>query len=288
MNILKTILIITILSFLFSCEKTVTDIELPQQEPKLVVNAYISPEDTIIQVNVSLSHPIFKPYDYNDNNQSVENATVKISSNGNELIIPYNFTDYAYISSTSNFPIVEGQTYRLDVSTPDGKSVNASCTVPKKNSSIQHLSTDTVNDEWGGKMLRIKIKFFDLQGVGNFYRVGGALDYVDLYGSITDTFSSGLSPKYNLEFFTDATNDGEDILSELNYWTYDESEWMHFTRLRIFLLSVDSHYYNFHKSLSNYQGDSPFSEPTIIYSNIEGGMGAFAAYRKHVINVTIN
>jgi hypothetical protein len=49
--------------------------------------------------------------------------------------------------------------------------------------------------------------------------------------------------------------------------------------LRIYLLSTDKPYYDFHKSLENYSlGDTPFAEPSFVYSNVKGGLGIFASY----------
>jgi hypothetical protein len=49
--------------------------------------------------------------------------------------------------------------------------------------------------------------------------------------------------------------------------------------LKVYLLNTCKPYYQYHKSLENYNdGENPFAEPTPIYSNIEGGLGVFAAY----------
>jgi hypothetical protein len=49
--------------------------------------------------------------------------------------------------------------------------------------------------------------------------------------------------------------------------------------LRIYLLSTDKPYYDFHRSAENISlGDGPFTEPTLLYSNVSGGLGIFASY----------
>jgi hypothetical protein len=49
--------------------------------------------------------------------------------------------------------------------------------------------------------------------------------------------------------------------------------------LRVYLLSTDKPYYDFHKSAENFSlGDGPFTEPTLLYSNVSGGLGIFASY----------
>ncbi|MDV7393939.1 DUF4249 family protein, partial [Arthrospira platensis SPKY1] len=50
--------------------------------------------------------------------------------------------------------------------------------------------------------------------------------------------------------------------------------------LEIELRSVSPEYFNYHRSLARqYQASpDPFSEPVILYSNIEGGQGIFAGF----------
>jgi hypothetical protein len=48
------------------------------------------------------------------------------------------------------------------------------------------------------------------------------------------------------------------------------------------LLHVDRHYYLYHRSLRNAgrSQDNPFAEPVLVYSNVTGGLGVFAAYNR--------
>jgi hypothetical protein len=45
-----------------------------------------------------------------------------------------------------------------------------------------------------------------------------------------------------------------------------------------FLISGNEDYINYHKDLQRFQDLNPFSEPTINFSNIKGGIGCFGAY----------
>jgi hypothetical protein len=45
----------------------------------------------------------------------------------------------------------------------------------------------------------------------------------------------------------------------------------------VWMLNCNYDYYNFHNSLYTNQGGDPFSEPTLMYTNVEGGLGVFAA-----------
>jgi hypothetical protein len=49
--------------------------------------------------------------------------------------------------------------------------------------------------------------------------------------------------------------------------------------LKVYLLNTDKSYYDYHRSLGNYDsGDDPFTEPSPVFSNVNGGLGIFAAY----------
>jgi len=280
-HLIKYLTIVSFSFFLAACEKTVTDVDIPQQEQKLVVHAYISPEDTLIKVNVSVSYPLWTSTNYT-NFDAINNAHVELFNNGSSVVLSFNNEKQAYTMSASQFPIIEGQNYTLKVSTPDGKKVESNCTVPVKNEQFFLISTDTLVDEWGGKKIRFKVKIIDLVGAGHYYRLGGTAlsTYIE---NQTDTFYESIYPKNNGEYFTDQNADGAEFLSELNFWI--DEYYMQTVKLTFYLLTIDVNYYHYHKSLSNYTGDNPFAEPTIIYSNIKDGLGVFGAYRKYELFV---
>jgi hypothetical protein len=54
------------------------------------------------------------------------------------------------------------------------------------------------------------------------------------------------------------------------------------------LLNTEKSYYQYHKSLHNYNdSEIPFSEPTLLYTNIEGGLGIFTSYTKKVVSMRL-
>lgn len=49
--------------------------------------------------------------------------------------------------------------------------------------------------------------------------------------------------------------------------------------VKIYLFNVEKSYYQYHKSLDDYNDSgNPFSEATPVYSNINGGLGVFTSY----------
>lgn len=62
---MKKILLFTLLInsiYLFSCEQD-ANVQLPDIEPKLVVTSFISPDDTVIEVNITKTLPLFEEKD---------------------------------------------------------------------------------------------------------------------------------------------------------------------------------------------------------------------------------
>lgn len=286
------ILYIAAIAFLLSsCEKMVDNVDLPDQDPKLVVHCYISPDDSLLKAYVSLSAPIFSEQ-YVDNFNPVSNATVKISDFSNEIQLVYD-GQQLYKASTSAFPIIAGNTYKITVSAPGYTSVEATTQVPlEQNQSLVLASVDSLTQDEYSTEIKFKTEFTDLPGEGHYYRIAGLVKiaYDDGSNTYLDTSYNHLDVRYGQEFFSDRNKDGQKILSELNYYKYNYEEMYgqeKMLALSLHLMTCDVHYYKMHKSLESYSGDDPFSEPAIIYTNIQNGLGVFGSYRKYSVVVDL-
>jgi Domain of unknown function (DUF4249) len=86
------------------------------------------------------------------------------------------------------------------------------------------------------------------------------------------------------ELFSDSKNDGSLFASGIGRFPNNFSVGSSATNVKIkielILISCDEGYFNYHKSLENYSGNNPFSEPTLVSSNITGGLGCFGAYNQ--------
>jgi hypothetical protein len=78
--------------------------------------------------------------------------------------------------------------------------------------------------------------------------------------------------------FSDKGKDGQKLfLKTIELSTSYESADSAF--LKIYLFNTDKAYFDFHNSFLNYSGGrDPFTENSPVFSNIEGGLGVFAAY----------
>ncbi len=286
---------------LFSCRKVASDVDPPEFIQKLVVNAYLSPDKKDNKIFVSSNIKRFG--ELNGNFEPFGNAYLHIYENSKEVqfdTVRENYLSSGYNYLIKNFQFKEGQTYSLKVISDIGLKVEATCKIPLKRDF--QISVDTTfkktKDEYGFNisLLIAKISITDFPGEANYYRL--------LY--LYDTYYPASPHNKNLSY-KDAVESPIPSWAEYNAWQNDfvkndagldgkkfvirtiEFQPVYLDHisqagpdsafLRIYLLSTDKPYYDFHKSLENFSlGDSPFSEPSFLYSNIKGGLGILASY----------
>lgn len=279
-NLFSKIILSSFLFTFFSCEKEATNIELPHVDPKLVVYGYLSPDDSLIEISLSKSVPYFGN---NTGNiyKSVVDATVILSSEGRSIQLPFSFESETYKTNNDiNFPILAGKTYTLQVNSPGGFSVSAETTVPQSapiQASVQIDSTIKNNRGFTEKIYRITTRFNDIRGRRNFYE------------SSTGIYQNGLRDPSTAFFIcnrylSDENEDGKEYAFTCEYSNYfDDNNSIQGIKGRASINMTDVAYYKYHVSLANYTDENPFSEPSRIFSNIEGGLGCFGSY----VNTTV-
>jgi hypothetical protein len=284
-----------------SCRKIASNVDPPEFVQKLVVNAYLSPDKLNNSIFISsnerrfgeLTGP-FEPFG---------NVSLYIYENSKEIqfdTVRENYFGSGYNYWIKNFQFKEGYTYNLKVISDLGLEAEATCKIPLKRDF--QITVDTTfrktTEEHGLKisLLTAKISITDFPGEANYYRL--------LY--LYDTYYPATPHKKNLSY-KDAVESPIPGWAEYNAWQNDhvsndigldgkkfilrtiEFQPVYLDQpnssepdsafLRIYLLNTDKPYYDFHKSLENYSlGDTPFTEPSFLYSNITGGLGIFASY----------
>jgi hypothetical protein len=274
-KIILPLFAVLLISLFSSCEKD-ADVDLPETKPKLVIASFITPQDTTLQVTVTRSRPIFESYTINTGS-AVENATVIMASSTGSVQLTYDALKECYTASATMLPITPGNTYSLTVTTPQGESAEATTTVPVHNTIGNYSVTMTdslTTDGWTSTLTaQFTYQMNDYGGEENRYRFFAAALYRD---SITGDTSSH---RFANKLFTDDNADGQHLQGTFDaYWGY---YYPFGNRVIIgydcWMLNVDIHYYQFHNSLYNYSSGDPFSEPTLIYSNVKNGLGVFAS-----------
>lgn len=300
---------------LVGCTNLRTEIDpddLPGEPEKLVVYGYISPQDTVLSVRVGRSKPVL-----GDGAEAVPfnitNATVLMSNGSQSVPLIYTASDQIYRAKASALPIRTGQTYRLTVSTPDGKRVTAQATVPKP-IPIQSIRLDSsiveVTSAWR-KVYLATISWQDPDGEDNYYRYGGTFDWnpnaaYPIDGQPKPTATVALrAVTFQREnttgnLLSDDNADGSVLNSQstneiVNISVPDNvanpqaqaaqirlSSLYPGARLTAQLLHLEKLYYQYANAVINQRRnrDNPFAEPVFIPTNIEGGLGCFVGYNR--------
>ncbi len=259
--------------FMNGCTKD-ADVKLPAVESKLVINSFISPQDTIVKAVVTISQPLYN--NSNSGNYSIiSNAAVQISDGVNTKTLTYNSTENYYSVHTSEFPITAGGSYHLTVTTPDGKNVNASTTIPSANSTLTFTS-HLVNDPNQSDGYSIEAKWNDSPGTEDYYRI--AYYGKEYYGN-SDTSYSVFS-----DYFSDKDADGKVFDKSIKIYQSISAPG---NSGELYLIHATKEYYLFHTKLaaSGNSSDNPFAEPVQMFTNINGGFGVFAGFNQYKLPV---
>lgn len=261
-----SILIFFLLLLFVSCEKDV-EVKLPVPEQKLVVSSFIYPQNPLTQVAVSLTMPI---YNANQSNtyEPVKEATVVISDGVNSWTLPYDVTTQTYSIDSAKLKIKTNTTYKLSVSTPDGKSVEATTTVPPQNTSFTYAVS---KNTYGEYVLH-----------GNWKDPSNSTDYYrsEVFSKNSHTPSGwGYMGTANV---SDEGNPGGTLGSTLYFYTSSDVP----EPVYASLLTASPEFYNYFVRRDKIAtSGGPFSEPIPMYTNISGGFGVFAGFNMYVVQV---
>jgi hypothetical protein len=305
MRLLSAFIIVSV--FLSGCESLVEDLDpgkLPNMGSKLAVESYISPQSPSIEVIVTESQPLYGPATYNPT--FIKNAEVTLSGNGRQIKLPFNDSTLRYHVDSSAFKILPGETYHLLVN--DGKrTVKAHCTIPAKVPEIKTVTVEQVAGPFSSDSTAwIDMSWQDISGENNYYSIRGyavleettptynqqtgdiePFRHVNKFGIYHSSFSTLVFNDINLNGITFNAPRTSVYLSPkrtINYLdkngvektVYNDAQ---MSEVRLEVLNIDENYYKFYRSMdASGNQDNPFVEPSIIYTNIEGGLGCFGGY----------
>ncbi len=258
-----------------SCEKMVTNIDPPKAEKELVMFSFLSPEDTVVKVELSYSSPVFGTNSFNEI-EYIKNAFVTVQSSIGEIdTLKFNSNFNSYFGN-SNFKLTPGLEYTVKAEY-QGKSATGKTIIPLETVKIDTIETLKSIGPQGEGLIKIKTTWQDPGSNGLYYRA---------YSE--QLYSSGGNPEFAYgicsEFISNAGKLNKKLVStcETNYYDGGSNS----TSFNIVLLTTDIHYYEYHRRRVNYFGDDPFSEPIPQYLNVKGGIGVIASYRKVITKIT--
>jgi hypothetical protein len=209
MQKLKYIFSILFILSIWSCETVIENVALPYEE-RIVVQAFISPQDTLLEVKISKTRPVTGTYPADQFYGSqvykpLVGATIEISDGVQkanfllQTISNPNGTEYdqktgklvaqtrtGYFLKAKDFPIMAGKTYTLMAKAPNLPDVSGTCTIPNR------------------KLMESK----------DFIIINGKIDSIRSGGSYSST-----GPSYNYYNLTKRINvTVNDVANEENYY----------------------------------------------------------------------
>lgn len=266
-------------AFFTACDTMVTNVTPPDVDPELVVYSFLSPEDEYILVEVRRTMPIFKGS--RSGNDTVVNATVKIFQGGTQQIIPH-IGKGQYRIDQSIFPILPGQTYRIEVTTPMGEAVTGSTKIPTNVVTVDSVNLSEQRGPFGFNVDLLQIKWIDIPAEKNYYQV-----YTSYASNPIDTFFNDSGTFQDIDNQVIADDLSRNNIMTISVQTFLGMVTGDTTKVDVVLANTDEAYYRYHTLRLNYSGNNPFSEPTVMFNNVSGGLGVIASYRmtKRTVNL---
>ena len=310
---MKQIICLKIFILLFiSCEKAL-EIDMPEQESKLVINSYMLSDQFsspyLSQNNVLVSNSIsglggLDEYIYTDSLPVIDFATVSINEQNSSNKVFFEFDKDCYCYINREFIPESNKTYQLNVIAPGFPDVNAIETMP---ASPQYTISDfeltgELEADFESHLLKydlckLNITIDDNANENNYYRIRlftgrdkeNGIQYkachiksqdpifliepMNRY-STSDTYFEGKNG-----YFTDELFNGEEKTFFLEADKPDtelEGQWQ-YIYVEVISYSYNFYHYSFTKKEQRRDVNSILfnSEPVFIHSNIDQGYGIF-------------
>lgn len=270
------------------------EVELPPEEPRLVIESLFA-ADSLITLDLSRSEPLLQPAPSSFN--SVTDATVRIFENGVEA------GQAIYVRNRLRYmsPVRAraGRTYRVRVEAPGLAPAEAEDTVPLPRPFTATATVARGPELTGGRdrLDDVTVRFRDPSGP-DYYALYGLVErrfpdprqpsqiFPLLFrsadpaladGNLESLVSETGDPFYLRAFFSDRPFDGRAVEVQLRVFRLEDEpqfETENIDRLRLAVLSPT--YYRYQRARS--QGGTPFDDVVRVPSNVEGGYGIFAAF----------
>lgn len=314
-----TFLLLITLTALTGCKEDffnpTLELPTPDHDPILAVTSFISSRDSLfVGAQVTRTYGLFEE---RPNLDTFSRATVELYENGDLL---YNYEELEqgfqinYAQEISDLFGGVGNTYELRVSHPDYPSVSATQKMPESVplTDIKVERNIVTNPTFGGLELNGDLEFTlnDPPGEENFYEL---ILVHTLFFTFTDADGNEFEESYGSSVYFDEDEEFADsnpntergssytglLLRDTNFdgqefrfsakftefisagGEYDRSEF------RLLWRCVSPDYFRFSKSLNDNQiaEGNPFAEPVSLFSNIEGGVGAFCLFSEAVYEI---
>ena len=278
----KQIMLSFLILFFFSSCETITEIDLPEEKPQLVINSIFN-SDSLVKVNLTQSQSVnnkslnFKP---------VENASIEIFKNNSSL----GFLQYKgkgnYLSA-SKFPYEPDAAYTIKVIAAGFETAEATESIPQK--PIVNSVKITPDYQYNNSAYKSYNVAFNLNDSPekNFYflriwlvhsQVSRFAIYFELHNDLGQFVPVGVAGPEML-IFDDRAFNGKEVSFNLDIiQAYIDNSGDY--KIQIELGSTNKSYYDYQYSFKRQIEGDPIlnSSDYPVSNNIENGLGIFAPY----------
>lgn len=286
-------------AFCVACEKVIEPKNLPQQDPRMVLNSIVNSGENI-RVNLSVSRSVLsgKDYKYIDNGACelyeddvyIENLTHTVKGNYVSLLTAKPGRKYSVKASAAGYPGVSAGTTLL----PDiiMSAIERYDTV----NSVYYLNHLSGGSPFLDGTTKYTFKITDDLSRKNYYSIEPVVLFFDKTGkAIIDTnfkatisdlgdsgpLGNGVTSANSLDIDDLTLVNGKEIQVNIGvsigYGFYNTGD---VDSIEVFLkvhnLSDDLYKYKETINKQYYLGPNLFAEPVLVYSNVSNGMGIFA------------
>jgi hypothetical protein len=211
-KILTSLFLIISLLVMVSCEKTVTNVTLPDAKPKVVVFSYLSPDTDTIVAEVFYSRTINQPSGIEKT--GIKDAQVIISDfDGQSVQLQYNNLKNNYFAPVNASFLKENSIYFLEIKTTNGEQVQSVCELPVQNASLRITHIDSTQIQ---EMIRyrFRVEFNDIAGKPDYYRLIARAVVRRIWDTDTTVVEYGIGFNYGEHYIAVNERDGETFAAE--------------------------------------------------------------------------
>lgn len=263
---------------LSSCVKE-ADIELPAVDAKLVLHCFITDTTDTIRARITWSKPVFDPNP--STSYAFENArdlTVEISDGVVTKSLAFDAWLEDYKIAATEIGLTPGVKYTITASHTNGQKIQATTEIPDAPIEVtaDELLSENLTDQFGYNttVYTFKTTLAGMQGEVLRYRL--------VYDAIMDTVNNwGFASRSGEGFIqSDGTQDPLYLEQQISY----SGDFSAPQAWKVYVVLGDEAYYRYHQNISNAGYEGPFDEPTLVYSNVTGGLGVFGGFRQIVLD----
>jgi hypothetical protein len=254
--------IATLIIGLHSCQSIVTNVDLPQINVEPVVHFRYDKAINMYDCSLTKSNPIFG--DQKSEFEVIEDAMVTITGIGKTDTLLY-VDDLMKYKKAGSINFIDGEMYNLEVKMSDGSKAQAQSKFP-----VRPQNVDVVIDSFKKDfetVYRVRTSWDDIPGITDYYM----LEFYQVYNfdGEKDTFGSEVA---RLAVGDDS---GTRFTKQHEAYAFTEPGSSFSVNMFVVLSGITKKQYDYLDFLERYEPENPFTEPTTIPSNIQGGLGMF-------------